>query len=317
MADRTFALSLLGDWLGWLERSRGRDPKTVRAYREIVYGYLDWLGDRPLDGVTSAQIERWLQRPRFGARSYGQVAAPATQRRDAGAIRGFYGYAVDRGVIRIDPSRLVSTPTVRNRLPRPLADETWLRLWAAVEEADARLLGLGFFGGLRREEMTRLRVSHVDVSGRRIVNFIRKGGGEDVLPLGTILDVFDKRLPHLGAGRLWPLIEEAAQGRDGDEWLVGWSEVGRPTQGGRHGCEPGQLHPQHLNKWLEGVCRRAGVEHVNPHRLRHSCATNLLRAGVPLPYVSSALNHASISTTMRYIKSGGDGPLREWLDGQV
>lgn len=58
--------------------------------------------------------------------------------------------------------------------------------------ADAIVLGLAFFGGLRREEITRLRVDTVDVGRRRLVSFVRKGGGEDTLPIGTMLDTFER-----------------------------------------------------------------------------------------------------------------------------
>ena len=57
---------------------------------------------------------------------------------------------------------------------------------------------------------------------------------------------------------------------------------------------------------------QANVPHIAPHQLRHSCATNLLRAGLPLPIASNLLNHANVHTTMRYMKAGGD-ELSEWL----
>ena len=40
---------------------------------------------------------------------------------------------------------------------------------------------------------------------------------------------------------------------------------------------------------------------VVPHALRHTCASRLIRAGVPLPVVKDWLGHASIKTTMRYV----------------
>lgn len=306
---------LVRDWLGWLERSKGRGQGTLRVYRRVCEEFLRFADGRPLDGLSAGEIERWVQRPRWGQRAQGQVASPATQNRDVTVVRGLYGYGVARGWLQHDPSLLVSTPRIKNLQPRPIPDEMWARLWQAVDDADAILLGLGFFGGLRRAELTNLRVSNVSLGERKIVNFVRKGGGEDSLNLGTMLDVFERRLPHLGAGRLWPLIERQVRERDGNGWLVGWSDVGRPDMSNRSPQNRGQLDPSHVNKWLDRVAARAEVEHVNPHRLRHSCATNLLRAGVPLPYVSAALNHSSYTTTQRYLKAGGDA-LSEWLGGQ-
>ena len=128
-----------------------------------------------------------------------------------------------------------------------------------------------------------------------------------------MLDTFEQRLPQLNAVRLWPLLAARTERGRGDGRLIGWSELGRPRRSSAAARrEPDALDPQHLNNWLDRMTSRAGVPHIAPHQLRHSCATNLLRAGVPLPIASNLLNHANVHTTMRYMKAGGD-ELGEWL----
>lgn len=309
------ALGELRDYLQWLQHTRGRSRTTVALYRRILERWVvECVGvDRDLADVTTSQVERWLFRNRDG-RAKGKTGLPATLSRDLSAIRGFCGYLVSRGRLRADPTLLVVTPPIRNVQPRPMPDGPWIDLWAMSKGASAIVLGLGFFGGLRREELTRLKCLNVDPVNRRLVNFVRKGGGEDVLPIGTMLDVFTKRLPHLSPERLWGYIEDVVDARRGNDFLVGWSDLGRPTDRPRTGLEHGQLHPQHLNKWLHRRCQLAQVEPFSPHQLRHSAATNLLRAGVPLAMVARLLNHANIQTTLRYARLGDD-ELRSWLDG--
>jgi site-specific recombinase XerD len=41
-------------------------------------------------------------------------------------------------------------------------------------------------------------------------------------------------------------------------------------------------------------------EHVHAHQLRHARATQMLRAGVPLPHIKEFLGHADIATTTVY-----------------
>ena len=45
---------------------------------------------------------------------------------------------------------------------------------------------------------------------------------------------------------------------------------------------------------------KAGMEHVNFHDLRHSCATILIGSGADLYTVSKILGHAAVTTTQRY-----------------
>jgi len=311
--ERASTVSLVRDWLNYLTVSKALAPKTVALYRRLCSSFVDeCVHDRELEQVTTAEIEAWLQRPRAG-RARGRCAAPATQHRDASTMRGFYGWLQAMGAVRDNPAHLVCTPAVHNRQPRPISDTTFSELWKALDGVDAVVLGLAFFCGLRRAEITRLRVHNVDVGERKLVNFVRKGGGEDTLPIGTMLDTFTQRLPHLDAGRLWPLIAERTGTRERESFLIGWSDLGRPRRSVAASLrEADQLDPQHLNHWLDRMTTSVNAPHVAPHQLRHSCATNLLRAGVPLPIASNLLNHSNVHTTMRYMKAGGD-ELSEWL----
>jgi integrase len=55
-----------------------------------------------------------------------------------------------------------------------------------------------------------------------------------------------------------------------------------------------------LSGELERVAKELGLEGVSIHVLRHTAATMMLRAGVPIEDVSRALNHASIDITLRH-----------------
>jgi site-specific recombinase XerD len=48
--------------------------------------------------------------------------------------------------------------------------------------------------------------------------------------------------------------------------------------------------------------RRAGLGTIRAHRLRHTAATAMLRAGTPLPEVGQVLRHRSTHTTALYAK---------------
>lgn len=312
---RADVLSLVADWLVWLEQHRGRSHATVMMYRRILSDWCERFGDRALDRMSVDEIERWVARPRWGTRSRGQVPSPATQHRDRSAVRSFYRYLIARGIVATDPTALVVTPKIQNVNPKPIDGQTWLRLWDAAADSpfqmDRVTLFLQYGAGLRRAEVTVLRCGQV--SGDLVIrDFVRKGGGEDSLDVGALTELFDRELPKLRLIEGADLLADTVLRRDRDEWLVGWADVGRPRQYDRRGLADGQLHPQHLNAWLHRLCRRAGVELCSPHQLRHSFATNLIRADVPLPLASRLMNHANVTTTMRYVRAGSS-ELREYM----
>lgn len=282
LADR----EIVSAYLSWLHDVRGRQPLTVESYCSTLSVWMRWLLDRNLRLADASlqHLEEFQNRPRL-KRGRGGNGAPTTQRREIVSIRGFYAWACARGHIATDPMMEAQTPTVRAKQPRPIADKDWLAAWSLdLPDGLRAALGLGFFCGLRRAEIVSLTVDQLtDV---RIVDFIRKGGGEDTLSWRSMVEVYEQHLPHLG-----------------HEQFV--SSLGAVRRRGTHVTL--YREPDGLNRRM----LKAGLG-FTPHQLRHSCATNLIRAGVPLPIVSRMMNHTSINTTMLYVKAGGD-ELKDWL----
>jgi integrase len=55
-----------------------------------------------------------------------------------------------------------------------------------------------------------------------------------------------------------------------------------------------------IKKSFKSACKRAGLEDFHPHDLRHTCATWLVQAKVPIREVAELLRHSDIRITMRY-----------------
>jgi site-specific recombinase XerD len=76
-----------------------------------------------------------------------------------------------------------------------------------------------------------------------------------------------------------------------------------------------------VSNGIHAISRRAGVSIHSLHQFRHTCASDLLEAGVHLAQVQRILGHSRIATTVRYVHVADPQrreamrvhPLNDWL----
>ena len=62
------------------------------------------------------------------------------------------------------------------------------------------------------------------------------------------------------------------------------------------------MTPAGLRSLFRHHRRTTGVKMANPHRFRHTFASDMVRAGVSLPALMQLMGHAQIQTTMVYVQ---------------
>ena len=70
-----------------------------------------------------------------------------------------------------------------------------------------------------------------------------------------------------------------------------------------------------IKNGYNSACRRAGIEGLRFHDLRHSAATRMIESGANIVAVSKILGHSDIKTTMRYTHP--DNSLKDALEKLV
>src|SRR6516164_3129295 len=73
------------------------------------------------------------------------------------------------------------------------------------------------------------------------------------------------------------------------------------------------MRPDAINEVIAACARRAGIEHVTPHRLRHAFGSNLADAGAGLDEIAALMGHASMSSSQVYLHPD-PARLREAVD---
>jgi len=169
-------------------------------------------------------------------------------------------------------------------LPRALGRDDVARLLVscdrgtAVGRRDYAILTLLVRLGLRAGEVAALELQDIDWRRGEIV--IRgKGRRQERLPLPV--DVGKAVVDYLRSG-----------GRHG-----GCAQLFMRVRAPHHG-----LGSDAVQAVVRHAAERASLPAMGAHRLRHTAATEMLRAGAPLPEIGQVLRHRSLRTTAIYAK---------------
>jgi len=266
----------LGDRLvdRYLEFVAGRcRPNTPRAVAFDLKTFFTVIAKGPVQ-VTAADVFDFLADQR-GDRTVVRLAdgesglSARTIARRLSSVSGLYAYLVARGdtPVQVNPvprglltrraggsRRSRTAPLVPRTLPRILPPREADRLVGALRTHRDRAMAM-LLAGLRRCEVLGLRFADVQVADRRLAVVEGKGGHHRVVPAANRF--FDA----LGAY----LHDERPEAARTDRVFV-------VLKGPRRGLP---LSAEGLDEILAGARRRAGLEHVTCHELRHTCLTRL------------------------------------------
>jgi integrase/recombinase XerD len=281
---RTSLDELLERYRRYLVDERGLVEGTIDNYlhsaRLFLSGRIGGEGRVELEGLRVADVTAFVTRECPGR---GVGAA----RNLASALRSLLRFAYLEGLTAAPLAQAVpgAAGWSGSALPRALDPGQAERLLAgcdrrrATGRRDYAILVLLLRLGLRAGEVAALRVGDLDWRAGEIV--VRgKGGRQERLPLPV----------------------------DVGEALVGYLRQGRPSTAQRavflRAYAPLRgLSASGISEVARAAGERAGLpEATGAHRLRHTAATEMLRAGAGLSEVAQVLRHRSTATTALYAK---------------
>ncbi|MFO6447087.1 tyrosine recombinase [Erythrobacter sp. NE805] len=263
-------------FLAMLAAERGAAANTLAAYRRDLAQAEAAIGDlagADRDAVAGLAGE-WAR------------LAPASVARKASALRQFFGFAIDEGWRRDDPSGALPSPRLRRPLPKVMGHDQIAALFARAEFEAAgddppavrllALIELLYGSGLRASELVGLPL-HAVPRDAPFLTVTGKGGASRLVPVGG------RALEAVGR---WMRLRPGAPA---SRYLF-------PGKKGEH------LTRVRLFQLLKELAARAGLDPtgISPHVLRHAFATHLLEGGTDLRVLQTLLGHADIATTQIY-----------------
>jgi integrase/recombinase XerC len=166
---------------------RRLSPATVRAYRGDLRDLVRATEDPDLDVVDLDALRDWL----WHATQRGD--ARATIARRTACARGFFSWALEEGLIPLDPSLRLVAPKRGRTLPKVATASALHDVLDTAQAAgaegdivalrDAAILELLYASALRVAELCGADVDDID-RGRRTVRVVGKGSKERIVPYG-------------------------------------------------------------------------------------------------------------------------------------
>lgn len=261
---------LVAEFLAYCERTR--KPNTLRSYKSRLAPLVEQLGKKKLEKIKLNDIEEFLHQVDHW--EDGKAKSADTRRANAVGVQKLFNFALERKYIAEPVFAKLEKPRSRRRERIPTDEEN------AAVEAIAPPEFLRVFRALRRSgarpcELAAATIGQYDRAKRLIVLTEHK----------TQETGRDRKI---GVGeKLEPILSEA---------------IGERTAGPIFLDRQGKAWTsEKLSKTYKRLCRRAGLaEDLCLYLQRHSHATVLCeKAGIHA--AASALGHANIQTTMRYV----------------
>jgi len=270
-----FGRPFVKDYLYGLKRRNCR-PSTMRSYGSTLLLFLSYLKERGrtyLETITRDDVSGFIE--------YEQDRGmqPKTVSTRLVLLYAFLGYLVDREVAHPDLLKRKLRVKVPEALPRALDPEEIKQLLAVIDKVrDWAMILVLLRTGMRIGELLETRVSEVNLREKRII-------------------IWEAQKTRVG--RVVYLNEDAGKA------LKVWLKRRDPEKEylfyglGRQRLSYTAVRVRFV-KYLE----KAGLAHrgYSLHCLRHTCATELLNAGMRLECLQQLLGHRSIEMTRRYAR---------------
>lgn len=267
-----------------LEHIRGRSLNTIQAYRRD----LELFEEFQKKGKDFREFYAFLDKNKLSTRSQARVLS---------SVRTYYRFCESRGD-KIPDLTQMRPPRVAVTIPQALNYLDFQRLYKACvvenphRSARNQITLLLLFGlGCRVSELIQLNLQDFyQTEGWLKVK--GKGSKERIIPLTQqLLEELKVYIEHVR-----PVINK---------------ENTNAILLNDRGHRPSRVD---IWRWLDAWSKKAGFEStVNPHKLRHGCATALLEGGADLRSIQKLLGHSSLQTTQIYT-SVSSQKLREAID---
>lgn len=270
------------DFADHIATTRQLADHTVRNYVNDLVPFIEYLGERDIWNL--ARVDRLFLRG-YLAWLMSRGFSRSSVSRKLSALKSFFRFLRQTGVIEIDQTDLVTGPRREKRLPAiassfeidRLLDEPDIATDAGIR--DRALLELLYAAGIRVSEVTAMDLGDLDLKAKEV-----RVVGKGAKPRVTLIGGHSVRWLERYLSDVRPKF--TSRRSDAAVWM------------NRSG---GRLSARSVQRIVKKYALAAGLDpDFHTHSIRHSFATHMLDGGADLRVVQDLLGHSSPATTQIY-----------------
>ena len=272
-------------FIAYLKLERSLSEHSIDAYSRDIMKLSQYFDICNLE-INPEKVElihlegflKWINEIGMSERSQSRIIS---------GIRSFYKYLLLEDMVQTDPSELLESPKLAQKIPEVLSYEEIMMMMDAIDHStphgvrNRAMVETMYACGLRVSELINLLISNLyfDIG---VIKVIGKNNKERIVPIGTDaikhINIYVKEIRNK-----MKLIHE-----EHEDFLF-LNRRGR------------KLSRISVFQLVKDLSAKAQInKNVSPHTFRHSFATHLVEGGANLKAVQDMLGHESITTTEIY-----------------
>lgn len=270
-------------FLQYLGTEKRYSPHTIRSYRNDLGQFYTWLAANLIpenpEEITSHHIRAWI----VSLMDSGII--PVSVHRKISCLRVFFRFLRKEGIITSDPLEKVILPKRKKTLPVFIEEGALDKLLDEIDFGsdfaglrNLLIIEMLYLTGMRRSELTGLRIMDVDFSGATI-KVTGKRNKQRIIPLSGL---FVSRIKE------YMRFRNEVAGAGNESWLFITAKGNK-------------LYDKYVYNIVRSyLAMVTTIEKKSPHVLRHTFATHMLNRGADLNAIKEFLGHANLSATQVY-----------------
>ncbi len=279
-------IALLDEYRTQLSDVCGYANQTVENYASCMgmfARYLKEQGDIPVTQAQGTHVCQWIVHLKQEGFSYSRMEHHRS------ALKTFYAMLVKLDIVTKSPAQAL--PKLKKNGPStvmPVSKAIVFKLLNSVdrstwmENRNYLILSLLWALGLRVSELTRLVIGSFEPGHGPKIGLLRvKGKNKKQRALFVVDKLYDNLVAYLAHPKTLKFKKDPMF----------------PVESGK------AISTDRVQRKLRQYCQKAGItERLTPHVLRHSFATEMYHARVPLHAIQAMMGHSNTAETAIYIK---------------